>query len=172
MFSSGFGETLVWSNAHESTMTPIQNFMTSDHRYCDTFFTLTEIHLAAGHWSAAQATFVRFQALVLQHFCAEEQVLFPAFEEQTGMRTGPTQVMRSEHMQLRALMDAAQTALQAQDDDDYSGHAETLLIMLQQHNTKEENVLYPMCDQLLGPQAAAVSQQLANRIPPVSETTP
>ena len=42
-----------------------------------------------------------FQALVLQHFCAEEQVLFPAFEEQTGMLTGPTQVMRSEHMQLR-----------------------------------------------------------------------
>ena len=27
--------------------------------------------------------------------------------------------------------------------------AESLLIMMQQHNMKEENVLYPMCDQHL-----------------------
>ncbi len=33
--------------------------------------------------------------------------------------------------------------------DDYLGYAETLLIMMQQHNLKEENVLYPMCDQHL-----------------------
>ena len=85
------------------------------------------------------------------------------------MLTGPTQVMRSELMQLRLLIQAAQAALQAQDGDDYSGHAETLLIMLQQHNTKEENMLYPMCDRVLGAQSPAVAQQLQNRIPPVSE---
>ena len=153
-------------------MTPIQNFMTSDHRFCDTFFTQTEAHAAAGRWPEAQAAFVRFYALVLQHFCAEEQVLFPAFEEQTGMLTGPTQVMRCEHAQLRALMQAAQAVLQAQEGDDYSGQAETLLIMLQQHNTKEENMLYPMCDRALGAQSPAVAQQLQNRIPPVAEPNP
>ena len=40
-------------------------------------------------------------------------------------------------------------ALAAGNQDDYLGIAETLLIMMQQHNMKEENVLYPMCDQHL-----------------------
>jgi hypothetical protein len=38
------------------------------------------------------------------------------------------------------------------------GNAETLLIMMQQHNVKEENVLYPMCDQHL-------ADQLENLLP-------
>ena len=28
--------------------------------------------------------------------------------------------------------------------------AETLLILMQQHNIKEESILYPMCEQLIG----------------------
>ena len=38
--------------------------------------------------------------------------------------------------------------------------AETLLIMTQQHNMKEENILYPMCDQHL----ADVSEALIGRL--------
>jgi iron-sulfur cluster repair protein YtfE (RIC family) len=44
---------------------------------------------------------------------------------------------------------AAQNALTARDVDEYAGNAETLLIMMHQHNMKEENVLYPMCDRHL-----------------------
>ena len=65
------------------------------------------------------------------------------------MYMGPTQVMRGEHVQMRELLDAGRDALVAKDADDYSGNAETLLIMMQQHNMKEENILYPMCDQHL-----------------------
>ena len=65
------------------------------------------------------------------------------------MTMGPTAVMRSEHAQIRELMAAAAAAIEAQNADDFSGYAETLHIMTQQHNMKEENVLYPMCDQHL-----------------------
>ena len=71
------------------------------------------------------------------------------FEAKTGMTMGPTQVMRMEHAQMRTLLDEARDALAAGNQDDYLGIAETLLIMMQQHNMKEENVLYPMCDQHL-----------------------
>jgi DUF438 domain-containing protein len=70
------------------------------------------------------------------------------------MYRGPTQVMRGEHAQMRLLLTAAASALTAQDVDDYAGNAETLLIMMQQHNVKEENVLYPMCDQHLADQTS------------------
>jgi DUF438 domain-containing protein len=94
----------------------------------------------------------------------EEQTLFPAFEARTGMTMGPTQVMRMEHGQMRELIDAAVDALQAGNTDDFFGQTETLLIMMQQHNMKEENVLYPMCDQHLADGSAALIERLRSEL--------
>ena len=142
-------------------MTTIRDFMTDDHRRCDDVFAEVEQAVADGDWTTAGASFARFHESVLQHFAAEESLLFPAFERRTGMSMGPTQVMRSEHVQMRELMQSAAAALAAQDADTYAGDAETLLIMMQQHNMKEENILYPMCDRALGAEAEAFGEKLA-----------
>ncbi len=123
--------------------------MTDDHRHCDDLFAEAEQAMGAGNAQAALAAFDHFQLATLAHFDSEEKTLFPTFEAKTGMSMGPTQVMRMEHAQMRTLLTEARAALQAGNKDDYLGIAETLLIMLQQHNMKEENVLYPMCDQHL-----------------------
>ena len=78
------------------------------------------------------------------------------------MTMGPTQVMRMEHQQMRDLMSQAQAAIDAGDTDEYMGQAETLLIMMQQHNMKEENMLYPMCDQHLSAELPAILERLRN----------
>ncbi len=145
-------------------MNPIRTFMTQDHRDCDELLATAEQAIAAQAWDSANTAFAQFQHAVLQHFAAEEGLLFPAFEEKTGMHSGPTQVMRSEHIQMRELMEAARHALLAKDADDYEGHAETLLFMQQQHNMKEENVLYPMCDQQLHDQTKALVLALQEKI--------
>ncbi|HEX5802675.1 MAG TPA: hemerythrin domain-containing protein [Azospira sp.] len=145
-------------------MSTIRDFMTDDHRHCDDVFAEVEQAVAAGDWAAANAGFKRFQGDVLQHFGVEESLLFPAFEQKTGMYMGPTQVMRGEHVQMRELMQAAGDALAAKDADAYAGNAETLLIMMQQHNMKEENILYPMCDQHLADEAATLLPQLQAEI--------
>lgn len=143
----------------------IRDFMAHDHLHCDGVLARTEGLVNSGEWDGATTTFAQFQALVLQHFGAEESLLFPAFEDATGMRTGPTQVMRGEHVQMRQLMDACGAALQARDADDYAGYADTLSIMMQQHNVKEENVLYPMCDQHLAGQVDVLVPQLKQLLP-------
>lgn len=147
-------------------MPTIQHLMTDDHRRCDDLFVAVEQALLSKNWELARQTFAQFQGITLQHFEAEETCLFPAFEAQTGMHQGPTQMMRHEHVQLRQLMQTAAQALQAQDADAYAGEAETLLIMLQQHNLKEENILYPMCDQHLSPQASALLPRLQATLAP------
>lgn len=145
-------------------MHTIQQFMAGDHRRCDDIFVAIEQAIHANAWERAGAALASFQHAMLRHFEAEETLLFPAFEEQTGMTQGPTQVMRSEHEQLRELLDAAREALSAQDAEAYSGEAETLLIMMQQHNMKEENMLYPMCDQHLSSQADALLARMQDKI--------
>lgn len=141
-------------------MTPIKNCMTHDHRRCDDIFAEVEQAVEAQEWARASAAFSSFANAMRAHFAAEEEVLFPAFELKSGMTMGPTQVMRGEHDQMRELIAAAQDALSAKDADDYSGNADTLLIMMQQHNMKEENVLYPMCDDHLLDQVDTLLPQL------------
>ena len=116
--------------------------------------------MASKQLALAQTAFARFREAMLAHFSVEEKTLFPAFESATGMTMGPTQVMRMEHEQMRALLNEAEAALAAGREDDYFGQAETLLIMMQQHNMKEENVLYPMCDQHLAASADDLIDQL------------
>ncbi len=145
-------------------MDAITDFMAEDHRSCDALFVAVEQAVARGAWQAAGNEFRRFHDAMLHHFAAEESVLFPLFEQRTGMYRGPTQVMRGEHSQIRQLLSAAESALAESNADDYAGTAETLLIMLQQHNVKEENVLYPMCDQYLADQLETLLPELQKQI--------
>ncbi len=86
------------------------------------------------------------------HFDMEEGVLFPELEEATGMTDGPTAVMRSEHDEMRRLFEQMAMAMEARYEDEYFDTAETLLILMQQHNMKEEQMLYEMADRQLGSQ--------------------
>ena len=146
------------------TMTTIRTFMTDDHRHCDDLFAEAEQALGKKNLPAAKAAFAHFCGAMLAHFDCEEKTLFPAFENKTGMRMGPTQVMRMEHSQMRALLDEARVALEQGAIDDYLGLADTLLIMMQQHNMKEENILYPMCDQHLAAEAPELLSHLESEL--------
>ncbi len=145
-------------------MTSIRSFMTDDHRRCDDFFAEAEQGIAKKNIEAAKAAFGHFHSAILAHFASEEKTLFPTFEAKTGMSMGPTQVMRMEHVQMRELLDAAAQALAAGDVDEYLGQAETLLIMMQQHNMKEENILYPMCDQHLSAELEPLLQRIESEL--------
>lgn len=147
-------------------MTTLRSFLTDDHRHCDDLLAKAETAMAAGNLPATETAFVDFVAAMLAHFEAEETTLFPTFEEKTGMRMGPTQVMRMEHIQMRALLNAAVDALEAGDSDEYQGQVETLVIMMQQHNMKEENILYPMCDQHLEAELPQLLPLLQSQLTP------
>ena len=131
-------------------MSAILDFLGNDHRACDDLFASAESAAAQKNWDSARSLFERFQAAMAHHLAMEEEVLFPAFEARTGMSAGPTQVMRMEHEQMRGLLEDMASAVAACNQDGYLGLSETLNMLMQQHNLKEENMLYPMSDQVLG----------------------
>jgi len=128
----------------------IAHLLTDDHARCDALFTEAKSAVCERRWEVAQERFARFRAALDRHFAAEEELLFPAFEAHTGMSGGPTRVMRHEHTQMMGLLESMAVALEQRDADAYLGQAETLLVLMRQHNLKEEQVLYPMCDRSLG----------------------
>lgn len=137
-------------------MPTISAFLTPDHQHCDALFAAAEAAAAQGDWHAAAEAWSRFQDALRHHFAMEEEVMFPAFEARTGMTQGPTQVMRMEHRQMSDLLNQLSDAAARQDADAFLGDCETLLIIMQQHNMKEEQMLYHMADQVLAGEAEEV----------------
>ncbi len=131
----------------------ITQYLTEEHRKCDTYYAEAEEKVMEGKWEEAQESFKTFKEKTLLHFQKEEDLLFPRFEEVSGMTMGPTQVMRMEHAQARELLDKLKEALQNRDKDTFLSVGESLNILIQQHNMKEEQILYPMTDQNLDPDA-------------------
>ena len=130
----------------------ISNYMKNEHRECDTLFASAEEAVALGEWDVANEKYLAFANETVLHFKKEEEELFPTFETHTGMTQGPTQVMRYEHEQVRQLIGQMAQALEDKDKDAYLSLAESMMILLQQHNMKEEQMLYAMCDRQLPPQ--------------------
>ncbi|MFN3883708.1 MAG: hemerythrin domain-containing protein [Rhodocyclaceae bacterium] len=134
------------------------------HQHCDDLFVATENAVRAGEWTLAGPSLSSFLNAMETHFAAEEETLFPAFEAASGMSMGPTQVMRHEHAQMRELFKQMREAITDRDAAAYASAADTLLVMMQQHNMKEENILYPMCDRHLGAEAATLGLRLHERL--------
>src|SRR5512140_1769147 len=145
----------------DSAMSLPTQVLPDHHRHCDSLFVAAEESVRRGDWTAAPASSERLHRQMEAHFAAEEDLLFPAFEAATGMSGGPTAMMRHEHEQMRALLAQLAAACAARDGDSYSGVAETLLMLMQQHNMKEENILYPMCDQALGAEAERLCAKMS-----------
>lgn len=145
-------------------MTILRGLMADDHRRCDDLFAAAERAAVENDWPGAGKAFGSFVEALERHLSAEESELFPAFEAATGMTMGPTQMMRLEHQEMRALAVEIAEAIARRDDDAYRGLAETLLIMMQQHNLKEENILYPMCEQSLAAGAEALAGRMKSLI--------
>lgn len=124
--------------------------MGDDHKRCDRIYADLENVAAKKVNDEAIRKFGEFRNEMEKHFHAEENILFPALEGKTGMVQGPTSVMRMEHQQMRNLFQSMENRLKNGDRNGFLGDSETLHYLMQQHNAKEENMLYPMTDQQLG----------------------
>lgn len=136
-------------------MTTIAEFMTANHKTCDNEFADAETAALADDWADAETAFNAFNDDMAHHFRMEEEVLFPALAS-AGGPSGPVQVMLMEHVQIRDLLGQMAAAVKQKDAQEYSGLSETLLMVMQQHNHKEENILYPIMDQILAREREAL----------------
>ena len=133
--------------------TSIVGFFTADHRACDEAWAAAESALDSGDEAQGRSAFEAFEAAMERHFGREEEHLFPALAAATGMAgMGPTAVMRAEHRQMRAVLMQMRTALDAGGSGEVLDQGDTLLMLIQQHNVKEEVMLYPMAEMHLGEQ--------------------
>ncbi|MDH3974426.1 MAG: hemerythrin domain-containing protein [Deltaproteobacteria bacterium] len=122
-------------------------YMTFDHKRCDELYADAEAAWNDGDEAKAMELLRAFDLGMKRHLGEEENVLFPLFTEATGMVGGPVQVMTMEHEQMRGVLSQMQEALDANDLETAIANGDTMVILMQQHNVKEEGILYPMIEQ-------------------------
>lgn len=130
-------------------MATILGFLGSDHRTCDDLFASAGEAVVQKRWDAARGAFDRFLAAMRRHLAREEKILFPVFEARTANSMGPTRVMRMQHDQMRRLLEDMGRTVEDRDHCRYLTLAETLSSLMQRHNEKEEDLLFPMFDRML-----------------------
>lgn len=135
-------------------MTTITSFMSKDHDELD-----GALERARGEADPVEAKrfLSRFVDGLKAHIGWEEDILFPAFEEKTGLQdSGPTAVMRLEHRRIEELLDALGESFGTAQVE---AHLASLIDVLTAHNQKEEDILYPWLDRSLS--ASEVADMLA-----------
>ncbi|WKZ33809.1 MAG: DUF2249 domain-containing protein [Thermodesulfobacteriota bacterium] len=125
----------------------ITDYLQTDHRRLDTIFEGFKAAVKDSRWEDASRAFREFSLGLKKHIRIEEEILFPVFEEKTGMRdAGPTFVMRMEHKEIQALLDQILGATDRHDAAGAESGSSNLLGILLDHNMKEEHILYPESD--------------------------
>ncbi|MBF0127105.1 MAG: hemerythrin domain-containing protein [Magnetococcales bacterium] len=122
----------------------LKEFMTTDHQQCDALYAEAENAAQAGELNEARQRFLSFDTSMQHHFRMEEEGFFPAFEQATGMTQGPTTVMRMEHRQMLGVIAQMRQAMGQNDLPAWVRAGSTLMVLMRQHNIKEEQMLYPM----------------------------
>lgn len=84
------------------------------------------------------------------HHMKEENVLFPALEARGMPRDGgPTGVMLQEHQEKRNYVKGLRAALQNNDSKEVKRNGLGIVNLMRDHIGKENNILYPMAEQML-----------------------
>jgi hemerythrin-like domain-containing protein len=131
------------------TFDSVTGYLSWDHDRLDAILQSVRARVGAGDWEAARREYAPFHDGLDRHIRLEEEILFPLFEERTGMRGGPTAVMRVEHLEIRGALGAMRDALGRGDAGLFQDGLAHLLAVLPDHNVKEEQVLYPTTDRIL-----------------------
>jgi regulator of cell morphogenesis and NO signaling len=136
-------------------MTTIFEFMSVDHDRLDEIFEGFK-KLSEDDIDGARKLFPDFKTGLLKHIVWEEEILFPIFEQKTGMHdTGPTAGMRMEHGHIKNFLEEIGEKVLAGELQGIDKAATGLLEVLGPHNEKEENILYPAIDNLTSEQEKA-----------------
>lgn len=129
----------------------VSAFFEQDHDRLDDLFKTFQ-KTKRSDFAKAKEAFKAFKFGLQRHIVWEEDLLFPLWEEKTGMSEGgPTFVMRHEHRQIGQQLEAIHDKV-AEQNPESDPEEQALLNLLGSHNMKEERVLYPAIDDVTSPE--------------------
>lgn len=127
-------------------METVMKFMGKDHDRLDSIFQQFR-NIKYNDKKKAKILFHEFKIGLQKHIVWEEEILFPLFEQRTGMHdNGPTAIMRLEHRQIKEFLERIHDKIATGTIREINELENGLIEVLIAHNNKEDNILYPWID--------------------------
>lgn len=148
--------------AEDAETRSLTRLLGREHHDLDAFLALAKSATGRGDIARAGSSFATFRSGLERHIGAEEQVLFPAIERLSGpTANGPLDVMRQQHVELRRLMQEVAAAPGGAGQAGLATLLAALTARVYAHNGKEERIVYPAADRVLG--EAGIREEVLRR---------
>lgn len=126
------------------------DYLRDDHRRLERLMAVCGDSMHRGEVHEAARRFEEYRRGLMRHIKIEEGIVFPAYEEATGLPRlgGPTGVMHQEHEEILRLLGLLHEIFESAQPsvDEFDSLRSNLIHRLTDHNGKEERVLYPGVD--------------------------
>lgn len=130
----------------------ISAFFAKDHDEIDSILARVDFRDPA----AGLPVLKEFDYRLERHIIWEETVLFPAAgRAEPTLARGPIPVMLQEHVQIRTAKAKVMELMEKGDGVGALARIQEMILVLSDHNMKEENILYPSCDRMIPKDEAA-----------------
>lgn len=129
-------------------MDTIVNILSRDHSHCDELLLQAELNMEKHRWELGLVMFRKFKQTLVRHLTVEETALFPALAEVMSASVPSINAMRVEHQKIMQVLRELDSAVGERDMDQFVGRAKALNLILQQHNCREEHMLYSISGQI------------------------
>lgn len=136
-------------------MQTITDCLKADHHRLDQLLEETLAALERGDLGQLRVRFPEYARHLRDHMRFEEEFMFPVVERVLCNAEGPVCVMRRDHQELSDRLVGMAAALYIGAIDAFRDELLSLTLSLENHNGREERVLYPAIDRLLDDGARA-----------------
>lgn len=141
--------------APPGTPETITSCLKSDHDRLDRLLEETVSAFERGDLRALRLRFPEFAHHLRDHMRFEEEFMFPIVERTLCNAEGPICVMRRDHREIEDRLAGMAAALYLGDIAAFRDEHLALTLSLENHNGREERVLYPAIDRILDDKARA-----------------
>lgn len=124
----------------------LSSYLAWDHAQIEAKLSDVKVLVDDGAIEDAEERVRDIRVRLLRHIRLEEQLVFPLLEKRTGRFSGPTVVMRHEHVRIQGELAEMNEALARRDRSAFTAASIRLDALLPSHNLKEERFLYPVID--------------------------
>ncbi|MBZ0172169.1 MAG: hemerythrin domain-containing protein [Phycisphaerales bacterium] len=127
----------------------LSSWLHHDHRRYEGMLEECDLRAGVEDWKAVKRLFGELKSDLETHIRAENEVLFPAYEDLPGAPVAPTDALRAEHAEIGRLLRDVERLLAAQDSDLFTDALRHLDAAMTRHHEHEERIFLPMAGQAL-----------------------
>jgi Hemerythrin HHE cation binding domain len=145
-----------------NSFTTVNAFFTWDRERLDKALGELIALASDGHANHIESTFVHYERGMRRHIRLDEQIVFQLFAfDRTGATKASTQRIQAKHAEIIRQLDEMRGAITAHDLPRLRAIAVTLQEVFNGRDARDEDLVYPVLDSLLG---AAEAEKLVTRL--------